>query len=346
MATLEEAVRFYEHDLQDTLTFLIDDIESKTEPIANKQNILAKKNTAKIREILDKDEIPTKFICILTFGNAFGKQMKRIEHCLQTIMINEYKEAIRTGSKIPSLMPYILSIDPEFAGKPMDFFYRITRQFETYDFDSTSQSGMEGSTPYTFEIMKTFNFDKKTQKVVTALKGYDSFTSRADTIQITGFITYVKDDLPSQYKGRDLEFTKQIYKDKSFAYADQCIPTEEYPFRQVLPFLKSILDLGGKIIVDNDAWHEVNDGTYRYLSNMYMEYYCEVMHLLRQINNPNVLFLHSAPKDINTYTFKPLIESFAPITNIQQYKQGGGTRHRKMRLRKRKSLKTRKHSKK
>ena len=290
---------------------------------------------------LPLDFRPDKIITIITFGNAFGKGFARILNYLKKLSKENYKT-------LNDIYVQILAIDPEFQSRPP--LYRgstIQTSFDVPILSIQRRPDIRGEIPTPKYLNDSEPDHISSQKLENHVGFFDinlyinskgGIVKDTDTFEkavfIDGLVCFIADKLPSQYTERDIEFTKQILKDGSFAYADQCKPSDDHPFRHILPHIQRVLELGGSVIVDNDAWHEMNmpDKGVAYLSNLYMQYYCEVLYLLREIQNPNILFLHTDPKSITEFNLRPLDAEFIPKGSMRTYKafnpnsSGGGTK--------------------
>jgi hypothetical protein len=277
---------------------------------------------------IEKDDMD-KLLFVLTFGNAHGNGLSRILNYIQTLSLKNY-------NKYKVVYAQILSIDPEFKSRtPFDSNYPVRQSFDTFDSILLSVNSKEyvGLPPpdyrnpskpdpidtskvseYVGVFEKSIEIDAK-GRIIQNITKYDK------SIYLEGLICFIADEIPSQYNERDIEFTEQIHKDRSFAYADQCIPAADHPFQHILPHIQRVLELGGTVVIDNDAWHELNipEKGIQYLSNLYMQYYCEVLYYLRQMHNPNILFLHTSPKSSNEFDLKPLDANFLPKGMMRFY---------------------------
>jgi hypothetical protein len=251
-------------------------------------------------------------ICVLTFGNAGGKRMERILNVLQ-----EKISEIQT----PNILVSIISIDPMYAEPHYwdTFVPAVKEQF----------------------IQKKYTItNKNTPKLFT-------FLDCEEEKCIRGHMACIDQPFPSSYVDRDIAFTEQILRERSFAFADTCVPHGDHPFMKAIPFFKQVLRLGGYIIVDNDAWHEMNapDLGVRYLQGRYMETFCEVPNAIRTfLNDPKTVFVHGNGSDSELFELKPFSEEFDPRTHVRRYRPitfGGRTKRRRLQ---RKSLKKRRQS--
>jgi hypothetical protein len=251
-------------------------------------------------------------ICILGFGNAVGKKMERI--------LNVLEEKI-SQIQSPNILVTIISIDPLYA--------------ESHYWDNFVPDVKEQFTQKKYTIT-----NKNTPKVFT-------FSDCEEEKCIRGHMACIDQPFPSSYADRDIAFTEQILRERSFAFADACVPQGDHPFMKAILFFKRILRLGGYIIVDNDAWHEMNapDLGARYLQGRYMETFCEVPNAIRLfLNDPKTVFVHGNGSDSELFELKPFSEEFDPRTHVQRYRPitfGGRTKRQQ---RRRKSLKKRRQS--
>jgi hypothetical protein len=241
-----------------------------------------------------KENIGARSNFILTFGNAWGKQMARIANM------------IRTTSNNVGINPdvFVLSIDPLFK-------------------DDTIW------VPFLSNLKPTF---AKEHIFIEPLKeGYIYFSSTDDETRpnssgYNGELIFVDEGMPSQYFKNNLEFTEQILKDRTFAYADTCIPSEDNPANALNPLIKEILDSGGTVYIDNDAWIDMkghigrNHKITNYLQNRYMEFYCEVMYILKQFKSPRILFYNgdTGSRQVQMKDFIPLDAMFTPNTFVKK----------------------------
>lgn len=257
-------------------------------------------------------------ICILGFGNAGGKRMERILNVLQ-----EKISEIET----PNIIVSIFSIDPSYA--------------ESHYWDTFVPAVKEQFIQKKYTIT-----NKNNPKIFT-------FSDCEEEKCIQGHMACINQPIPSSYAEHDITFTEQILRERSFAFADRCVPQGDHPFMKAVPFFKRILRLGGYIIVDNDAWHDINDPMrgVRYHQGRYMESFCEVPNTIRTfLNDPKTVFVHGDGSNSELFELKPFSEEFTPKTYVRRYPpvtfEGGRTKRQRQRqrLRQRKSLKKRRQS--
>jgi hypothetical protein len=239
---------------------------------------------------------------IITFGNAYGKQMKRTFELFKLL----------TKQKCHVI---ILVIDPLFA------------KDETW-------------TSFLFNLNKISNSDKLTIDPINfenddSMNGclliYDNEENRGNG---EGIVIFISEGFPTQYKEYSVEFTEQIISKKSLEYADKCKPKDDYPFNSWKPILEDALSTKGQVIIDNDAWHQSkgilgrNQKIKSVYENRYMEWYCEILYILRQMKNPNIKFVHShsITSNVSLNDLKPLDAKFVPESYVSSSSTIGGRR--------------------